>query len=130
VPFDFQWDNDEKTVIRYRAAGRWNWNDFYKNVSRSLLWLDEVSHPVDVIIDLRGGDKLPAGAVGHLRSIGAKAHTNSTGRAVILGVDDETQKRLGATDGVYQDSQRPLRFVDSDEAAYQVISEWRPRDES
>lgn len=125
MSIDFQWDNDEKTVIRYRASGRWNWNDFYKNVNRSLLRFDEVSHPVDVIIDLRGGDRLPAGAVGHLRSIGSKAHANSTGRAVILGVDAETQHRLGAVDGMYQDSERLLRFVDSDDAAYRVLQEWQ-----
>ena len=125
MPVDFQWDNDEKTIIRYTASGVWNWNEFHKHLRRSLLWFDQVSHPIEMIIDLRGGNKLPAGAVGHLRSIGAKAHPNSTGRAIVLGVDGETQHRLGAVDGVYQDSQRLLRFVETDEMAYQILEEWR-----
>lgn len=125
MAMDFRWDNDEKTIIRYTASGTWNWNEFHKHLRRSLLWLDQVGHPVETIIDLRAGDRLPAGAIGHLRSIGAKGHPNSTGRAVILGVDDETQHRLGALDGVYQDNQRLLRFAQTDEAAYRILGEWQ-----
>jgi hypothetical protein len=111
--------------MRYITQGAWNWNEFHKNMLRSTLWLDQVKHLVDVIVDLRGGDRLPAGAIGHLRSIGTKSHANSTGRAVILGVDTETQRRLGAINGVYQDHERLLIFVDSDEEAYRLIAEWR-----
>ena len=125
MPFDFRWDNDEKTVMRYVAEGLWNWNEFHKNMRRSTLWFDQVSHPVDVIVDLRGGDRLPAGAIGHLRSLGTKTHANSTGRAVILGVDGETQRKLGAVNGVYADRERHLRFVETDEAAYETIRRWR-----
>lgn len=125
MPFSFRWDNDDKTIMRFVAEGRWNWNDFHKNVRRSTLWLDQVQHPVDVIFDLRSGDRLPVGAVGHLRSVGTETHANSTGRAVLLGVDAETQRLLGAVDGVYQDSHRLLRFAETDEAAAAIIAEWR-----
>lgn len=27
MPFDFRWDNEEKTIMRYVAEGNWNWND-------------------------------------------------------------------------------------------------------
>lgn len=129
MPFDFRWDNDDKTVMRYVAEGSWNWNEFHKNMRRSTLLFDQVSHPVDVIVDLRGGDKLPAGAIGHLRSIGTKTHANSSGRAVILGVDAETQRKLGAVNGVYHDHERRLHFVETDEEVYHVITEWRASDE-
>ena len=125
MPFDFRWDNDDKTIMRYVAEGSWNWNEFHKNMRRSTLWFDQVSHPVDVIVDLRGGTRLPAGAIGHLRSIGTKTHANSTGRAVILGVDAEIQRRLGAVNGVYDDRERHLRFVVTDEEAYEIIRHWR-----
>ncbi|HLU12226.1 MAG TPA: hypothetical protein VK003_21290 [Oceanobacillus sp.] len=128
MPFDFRWDNDDKTIMRYVASGAWNWNEFHKNMRRSTLWFDQVSHPVDVIVDLRGGNKLPAGAIGHLRSLGTKIHANSTGRAVILGVDAETQRKLGAVDGVYDAGERQLRFVETDEAAYRAIEGWRMND--
>lgn len=128
MPFDFRWDNDDKTIMRYVASGAWNWNEFHKNMRRSTLWFDQVSHPVDVIVDLRGGNKLPAGAIGHLRSLGTKIHANSTGRAVILGVDAETQRKLGAVDGVYDDGEHQLRFVETDEAAYRAIEGWRMND--
>lgn len=129
MPVEFRWDNDEKTIMRYVAQGAWNWNEFHKNMRRSTLWFDQVNHPVDVIVDLRGGNRLPAGAIGHLRSIGTKTHGNSTGRAVILGVDADIQRKLGAVNGVYHDHERLLRFADSDEEAYRVIADWSANDE-
>lgn len=125
MAFDFRWDNDEKTIMRYVAEGKWNWNEFHKHMRRSTLWFDMVTHPIDVIIDLRAGEGLPSGAIGHLRSLGTKTHANSTGRAVILGVDAETQRQMRVVNGIYRDSQRELRFAESDEAAYSIIEAWR-----
>jgi len=124
MPFGFQWENPERTVIRYSAQGRWDWNEFHKNIRRSTLWFDEVSHPVDAIIDLRGGARMPAGAVAHLRSVGKPHHANSTGRVLILGVDPEIQKHLGAVDGVYRDGAREIYFCDTDEQAQAILERW------
>ena len=44
MPLDFVWDDDAKTVIRYRARGRWNWNDFHKTVRISTFQLDRLDH--------------------------------------------------------------------------------------
>jgi hypothetical protein len=122
---NFQWDNDDKRIMRYTAAGLWNWNEFHKTLRRSTLRFDEVSHPVDTIIDLRGGTRLPAGAVGHLRSLGTKMHPNGVARTVILGVDAAVQAAIGAVNGLYWAEGRLIHFAASDEDAYAVIERWR-----
>ncbi len=121
----FDWDNDDKTIMRYRVEGLWNWNEFHKTLRRSTLRFDEVSHPIDTIIDLRKGVKLPAGAIGHLRSLGTKNHPNGVARTVIIGVDPTLQTAIGAVGGLYWDDGRMIHFAASDEDAYEVIARWR-----
>jgi hypothetical protein len=125
MTFGFRWDNDDKTVLRYVAAGAWNWNDLHKHLRRSTLWLDTVDHLVETIIDLRAGAKLPAGAVAHLRSLGKRIHPKMQARTIILGVDPAVQRQLGAVDGVYQTSVQLIRFASSDEEAAAILGEWQ-----
>ena len=125
MPVKFEWENDEKTIMRVVVSGVWNWNEFHKMMRIMSFALDRVSHPVETIIDLRAGAKLPAGALGHIRSLGKRIHPNGTDRAVIIGLDEAVAKSLGGADGIYQDGERLLRFVDSDEEALAVIGEWQ-----
>ncbi len=125
MSFDFRWDNPEQTVLRYVAEGDWNWNDLHKHLRRSTLWLDTLGHPVETIIDLREGKKLPAGAVGQLRSLGKKTHPNNHARTIIMGVDAEVQRQLGVIDGVYRGKDRLIRFAESDADAAAILAEWQ-----
>jgi hypothetical protein len=121
---DFRWDNDEQTVIRFVAEGVWNWNDFHKNVRRATFWFDSVKHPVETIIDLRGTTKLPAGAMGHIRSLGKRIHPHGRDRVVIIGLDKSIADPLGGADRTYHDSERLIRFVDTDVEAQAIITQW------
>ncbi len=124
MSFDFRWDNPEQTVLRYAADGDWNWNDLHKHMRRSTLWFDPLDHPVETIIDLRGGARMPGGAVGQLRSLGKKLHRNSRARTIIMGVDAELQHQLGAVAGVYQTPDQLIRFAATDAEAAAILAEW------
>jgi len=124
MTFDFRWDNDQQTVLRYLASGDWNWNDLHKHMRGSTLWLDHLDHNVETIIDLRGGSKLPGGAVAHLRSLGKQMHARSRARTIILGVDPAVQQQLGAVDGVYRTSSQLIHFAGSDDEAQAILKEW------
>ncbi len=128
MPVKFEWENDEKTIMRVVASGVWNWNEFHKAMRVMTFAMDRVSHSVETIIDLRGSAKLPAGAFGHIRSLGKRTHPNGTDRAVIIGLDESVAGPLGGAKGVYQEGERLLRFVDSDEEALAVIGEWWAKD--
>jgi len=124
MPIHFDWDNDDQTVLRFVATAPWNWNDFHKNMRRATFWLDTVDHPVEIIIDLRQSDALPAGALGHIRSLGNRSHPNLRSRLVIIGLDESVAGPLGGTDGVYQVGERLIRFVETDDEAQAVIAAW------
>lgn len=95
---EFRWDDDAKTLLRYVALGAWNWTDFHRAVRVATFALYNAGETVDVVFDLRGGHRLPAGAVGHLRTVGKKVHPRLSGRAAIIGLDAETRRQL-APDG-------------------------------
>lgn len=120
----FDWDNTDQTVMRYTVSGQWNWNDFHKHLRRSLLWLDTVDHTVEAIIDFRGTTRFPAGAFGHLRSLGKAIHVNASPRVVLIGVESALKQQIGGDDGIYHDGQRTIRFADSDDEAAAIIAGW------
>ncbi len=122
---DFQWDDEGQSVMRILAEGTWNWNDFHKNMRRATFWFDAVKHPVDMVIDLRGSTKLPAGALGHIRSLGKRIHPNGRDRVIMIGVDASIAEPLGGAEGIYRDSEREIRFVASDEEAQAILALWR-----
>jgi hypothetical protein len=124
MPITFDWDNEAQTVLRVVATSSWNWNDFHKTLRRATFWLDSVQHPVEILVDLRATTRLPAGALGHIRSLGISIHPNHPNRMVILGLDSEVAVPLGGKEGTYSDGTRLLRFVDANEAAQTVLEAW------
>lgn len=128
MPFDFKWDNPEKTVIRYRAQGDWNWKDYHTCVRVSLFSLPKGDIVVDSIIDLRDSTrpKMPSGVLGHVRSFGRKHHPTLSGRAILIGLPKEAESQLGlndqrqlpTTDGMVQ-------VVDTDDDLEATLRTWQ-----
>jgi hypothetical protein len=120
----FDWDNPQETVIRLRADGDWNWNDLHKNMRRAAFWLDASDGPVDLVLDLRGGSRLPAGALGHIRSLGKPIHPNGRPRLIIVGLDESVAGPLGGDDGIYRQGEREIHFVSDDAAVAAILAQW------
>jgi hypothetical protein len=118
----FKWDNETKTILRYVAQGDWNWLDYHRAVRISLFSLYSAKAPVDVIFDLRGGSRLPGGAVAHLRTVGKKQHDTLSGRAVIIGLDETTLRQIVPDGGrLLTLGNQQLHFADSDDEAYALL---------
>ena len=45
------WDNDDKTVIRYDLAGRWQWEEFYPKYQQAVEMIAPLDHKVDFIVN-------------------------------------------------------------------------------
>lgn len=123
MPVDFQWDDADQRVMHYRVEGKWDWNQFHKTLRRSTLRFDEVEHEVGAIIDLRrSGQPMPAGAVGHLRSLlTSLAHVRFSGRAVVIGVDTPLLNALGVRDGVLRTQKGLIGFATDEDAARALL---------
>lgn len=122
---EFCWDNVQKSTMRFNVSKGWNWNDLHKNLARATLWLDQVEHTVDLLIDLRGYP-LPSGAVGHLRSLGKTQHRNASGRVVIIGVPDAVVSAITpSADQIYRVENRVIAFVKDTDTAQGLIAGWQ-----
>ncbi len=120
--FRFAW-NDDRTLMRYIAEGDWNWNDYHKIVRASLFSLHNLGHSVDVIIDLRGGSRVPAGAQAHIRSFGKRQQPNLSGRAVVIGLDPAVEAQIlgGAESRVLHVDDQTIFFADNDNEALALL---------
>lgn len=76
------WDNDEKTIILMEFEGQWTWTDVQNVGTRHNQMIDEVTHPVDFIVDFSKSQHVPPGFLQHTRRVLSGAHPRS--RAVIL----------------------------------------------
>jgi hypothetical protein len=85
-----RWRNNEKTVLYQRFYGSWTPADYYQSVDVTYAMLDQVSHPVDIIIDFTGdvaslfrlisaADRLAAEAADH------RVHSNQRMIVVVGG---------------------------------------------
>lgn len=124
MPIDFRWQDDARTILRVTPTPPWDWNLFHRTLRRAALRLDEVTGPVDLLLDFTTSKPLPAGVVGHLRSV-ALEHPNSSHRTVIIGIDDTTQRAIGASNGVYKRGDRVQYFAASEAEALALIASWR-----
>lgn len=126
--FEFQWDTDDKIAIRYTASGEWNWKDYHLCVRQSLFMLHKHEISVDSIIDIRQGTRqeLPKGASSHVRTFGKPFQPNLSGRAVAIGFPHDALDELNVNaEKILQTPYGMVRFVDSDEEAYETLQQWR-----
>src|SRR5262245_55800077 len=79
-----EWDNDEKTVIRYVIESPWTWEEMRIAADTSNVMLDEVGRKVHFIYDMQKSTRVPEGALTHLSRFIGKEH-RLTGQAVVVG---------------------------------------------
>lgn len=120
MPVDFRW-NDDRTALYFTCTGAWNWGEVHRTLKRATLWLDTHDRPVTAILDLRAGERLPAGIVGHVRSLpNSFAHPRASRRMILLGVPDEAQRILQAQDGRITAGDFTIAFA-ADETAIDAL---------
>ena len=117
--------DESGAILHLTLTHPWNWNDVHKGMRRAALQLTVEGGPVELLLDFRQAPELPAGAFGHIRSLGRALHPRMRNRLLLIGLDATLAARLGGRDGVYSDGRRLLRFVEDDAAAAAVLAEWR-----
>lgn len=123
MPVDFRW-NDDRTALHFTCTGAWNWGELHRTLKRATLWLDTHDRSVTAIIDLRGGDRLPAGIVGHVRSLpNSFAHPRTSRRMILLGVPEDAQQILQAQDGRITAGDFTIAFAGDDDAVAGLLGE-------
>lgn len=125
MPLNSALDEASGDLLILTPTPPWNWNDFHKGMRRAALQLAQAGPPVEVLLDLRQAGKLPAGAFGHIRSLGIALHPRMRNRLLVVGLEPTLAAMLGGRRGVYRDGKRTLRFVDDEAEAAAVLAQWR-----
>lgn len=64
---EINWDNLQKTTIRYTFIDPWTWEEYTATNTQRDTMLGEVPHVVDLILDFRQGKYMPSQAIHHIR---------------------------------------------------------------
>src|SRR5215213_10453501 len=108
-----EWDNPEKTILRYIYVGQWNLDNFYHALQESREMMDTVDHRVGVIIDVQNSKLVPNGVLSHGKNVSLRKHHNQ-GKSIIVGASGFVRTLFDVYKKVYRTS--------FDEAAYAFVS--------
>ncbi len=120
-----EWDNKEKTVIRYSLEGQWTWDELLEAVATSNAMLDAAGHKIHFIHDASNSKGIPNGALSQLKRFIGKEHPN-TGHSVIVGGRGSAimlaRGLLGMVDRVYK-KDWAFMFADTLEEARAMLAQ-------
>jgi hypothetical protein len=71
-----EWDNEEKTVVRWTFSGDWTWDDFRAAQAQMHEMIRCLDYKVDVLADLRAAPSVPNDAFRNFKNAEARALPN------------------------------------------------------
>lgn len=80
------WVNEEQSIVRYEFSGKWTWEEFYPVYKQAIAMEKSVPHRVDVVVDLRNSEVVPANALKHIRRI-ANAQPDNIGLTILVSTN-------------------------------------------
>jgi hypothetical protein len=124
MPVTPQWDNDDKTIIRYDLTGRWTWDEFFAAFDEGTTMLDTVQHTIHFIVnplDLMSRGYLPPGALQNTLALYRRSKANA-GSTVIVGGSTFFRSLYGIGQRIYPRIAAHSRFADSLDQARILLS--------
>lgn len=123
MPIEVQWDNEERTVMRWVYQSPWSWEEAYQAHEQEMALIDCVEHIVDGIADMRQAQGLPKGSLTAGVSIMNKSHERMD-LLVILGANRLIQSMYDMMCKLHPGMAKKVKLVmvRSEEEAYQVIA--------
>jgi hypothetical protein len=83
MPITAQWDNQERTIIRYHAQGAWELDEYSRANFHTWSMIDSVSHPVHVIVDFTHASGFPKNLLSFASTTNSQIHSRQN---LIIGV--------------------------------------------
>ena len=122
------WDNEDKTAIRYDFEGRWDWNDFRAATTKGFALTRSVTQRVDTISNFYPGAKLPSDALFQFNRAMKGAPANR-GVTVIVGGTAFIKNLVGIFTRVHKPlGQRLLLASSLEEARAKLTAQAKRRD--
>ena len=123
------WDNDDKTVIRYDFADKWDWADFRAATVEAFALTRSVPHRVDSISNFHLGANLPPDALFQFSRI-MKVAPSNRGTTVIVGGTTFINNLVSIFSKIYKPLGKRLLIASTLDEARTKLSEPAPAAES
>lgn len=122
MPITIEWDDSEKTIIRYTYQGKWTWEENDQISAQSVAFAKEVDHPLDVIIDFRNSHLLPERALSRFRDyLTPSDKTMSFQTAVLVFQSEFLARMLEIFSRLYSGVRGKIHSATSVEEAREII---------
>jgi len=122
MPVSTQWDNEEKTALRYDLEGEWTWDEFHTIAEDGKTMRREVTHTVDIIANLDNSIRIPPNALSQMKQF-TYAERENKGLTIIAGGGGFTIALVRVYTRVFKSSQAYVRVFRSLAEARQFITE-------
>jgi hypothetical protein len=120
---DVIWDNDEKTIVRYRFKPRWNWGDLHVAMKEASALVDTVTQGVDVIMDVTSASLIPSGAISQAQKAFATVKNPRIGTTVVVSSSVFAQALVSVGRKLSGNAANnwDMEFVSTVAEAYQIL---------
>jgi hypothetical protein len=125
MPVTAQWDNDDKTIIRFDVSGRWTWAEYRAANAEIRKMVDGLSYIVHFIVnplDDQSRGYLPPGALQHIRSVYGSVSPN-VGMTAVIGASPYYHALYAIGRKIYPQIAVRYRFANSLEEARALLSQ-------
>jgi hypothetical protein len=121
-----QWDNTEKTIVRWDFDGSWEWNEYFVAQYESNCLLDSVDYLVDIIGNVQKSHLLPANALSVYRN-SLKNVSPNIGIIVLVGSSSFIRQMVNIFMKVFRfkGPGTDFRFAATEADAHQMITDYR-----
>ena len=120
-----QWDNEEKTILRYDMSGFWTWDEFFPAFEQGKQMISEVEHEVSFIVnplDNQSRNHIPTSVLTHIRSINRNVPPNA-GPTVSVSVSNFARALIRTLSYLAPQIAERYFFADSLEQARILLKE-------
>jgi len=122
MPINVTWKDESKTVLLFIYDGQWALSDFYDITQKGNTMLDEVTYPVNLVLDIRGSKTLPNGFINAISNVSRKSHPN-TGIMVMVGINVFARTFIGWYRKIYpaKTGEKTIYYAGSYDEAQTII---------
>jgi hypothetical protein len=119
-----QWDNPDKTILRFTYDREWAWDEVYSALEEKRRLLGTVQHPVDTLVDMRAVVTIPVGALIHARRLAEQANGNER-VTLVVGANPFILSLVDLVRNLHPAFIKNYRFVSTLNDAYTLLNHQR-----
>jgi hypothetical protein len=116
-----EWANEQKTAFCWTFEGRWTWIEYSAGMQRSNTLAREVSHRIDVIVDMRNSGVVPTSALSYIKFERAD-QPEKMGRIVVVGASPLVRTIILVLGRLNHDFDVRFQIVKTIDEAYKILA--------